>query len=185
MTVRLDSADALLLVDIQNDFCPGGALAIAQGDAVVPVANEWIAAARAARVPVLASRDWHPLEHASFIEQGGPWPVHCVQDTDGARFRADLDLRADDVRISKGNAFDKDANSAFEDTGLASYLHRKGIERLWVGGLAEDVCVLHTVLDACKAGFQTHLITAATRPVDPGARDAVRQQMRDAGAVLA
>lgn len=180
----LDTGDALLVVDVQNDFCPGGALAVDGGDAVIPVLNRWIGSAREAGIPVIASRDWHPVDHVSFRAQGGPWPEHCVQDTHGARFHPDLALPDDAVRVSKGTAFDRDAYSAFDGTGLAGFLHKQGIQRLWVGGLAQDVCVLATVKDACKAGFQTHLIGNATRAVEPDRSRQVLEEMRKAGAVL-
>lgn len=184
MNAQLQSGDALLLVDVQNDFCAGGSLPVPGGDDVVPVLNRWIEAAQAARAPVFASRDWHPVGHCSFKQQGGPWPVHCVQDTEGAAFHPGLDLPATAIRVSKGAAFDKDAYSAFDGTGLAAYLRGLGVRRLWVGGLAQDVCVLHTVLDACKEGFETHLIPEGTRPVDPAAAEKADARMRAAGAVL-
>lgn len=176
--------DALLIVDVQNDFCPGGALAVPEGDAVVPVLNHWITVAREAGIPIFASRDWHPVDHISFEQQGGPWPVHCVQDSEGARFHPDLELPDDAIRVSKGTAFDADAYSAFDGTGLAGYLRQREVKRLWVGGLAEDVCVLATVKDACAEGFDTHLIADATRAVDPDRSARVRGEMQDAGAVL-
>lgn|SRR5690606_19995635 len=185
MTEKLQSGDALLIVDVQKDFCAGGALAVPGGDEVVPVLNEWIEAARAAGVPIIASRDWHPREHVSFASQGGPWPEHCVQDTEGAEFHDDLALPDSAVRVSKGTAFDRDAYSAFDGTGLDTYLARHGIRRLWVGGLAEDVCVLQTVLDARRKGFDTHVIAGATRPVDPAARPRVLEEMEKAGARIA
>jgi nicotinamidase/pyrazinamidase len=184
MTVQLQSGDALLIVDLQKDFCAGGKLAVPDGDSIVPVLNEWIAAARDAGVAVIASRDWHPQEHCSFSIRGGPWPEHCVQDTEGAEFHPELELPQSAVRVSKGTAFDQDAYSAFDGTGLESYLCRHGIERLWVGGLAEDVCVLQTVLDARRKGFDTRLIAEATRPVDPAAHHRVLAEMRDAGASI-
>ena len=174
--------DALLIVDVQNDFCPGGALAVDDGDAVVPVLNQWIASALDAEIPIIASRDWHPVDHVSFAHQGGPWPVHCVQDTAGADFHPELNLPDSAVRVSKGTAFDRDAYSAFDNTGLAGYLHQLGVKRLWVGGLAQDVCVLATVKDACGLGFETHLIIDATRAVSPAESAAVVAQMREAGA---
>lgn len=183
-TQLLQTGDALLIVDVQNDFCPGGALAVPNGDAVVPVLNNWISAARKAGVPVIASRDWHPVSHVSFSAQGGPWPDHCIQDTPGAEFHPRLALPEDAVRVSKGTAFDRDAYSAFDGTGLASYLRDLGVQRLWVGGLAEDVCVLATVKDACEAGFETHLIQEATRPVDPDAEAETLQSMQQSGALL-
>lgn len=185
MTTRLQSGDALVIVDLQKDFCAGGSLQVPDGDSVVAVLNDWIATARDANVPIIASRDWHPLEHCSFDAQGGPWPEHCVQDSEGAEFHDDLELPAWTVLVSKGCAFDRDAYSAFDGTGLESFLRRRGVQRLWIGGLAEDVCVLQTVLDACKKGFDTYLIPEATRPVDPASRPRVEAEMRGAGAKLA
>ncbi|MFO7275745.1 MAG: nicotinamidase [Pseudomonadota bacterium] len=178
----LRRGDALLIIDVQNDFCPGGALPIAEGDKVVPVLNRWIDAAVAARIPVYASRDWHPEGHVSFKESGGPWPPHCVQDTEGAAFRADLHLPANTIKVTKGTRFDHDQNSAFDETGLEAHLRRSGISRLWVGGLALDVCVLATVLDARRHGFDVTVIRGATRGVTPeGCREAERK-MLEAGA---
>lgn len=180
----LASGDALLIVDMQNDFCPGGALPVEGGHDVVPVLNEWLAAAREAGVPVFASRDWHPVDHVSFKHRGGPWPVHCVQDTPGARFHPDLKLPDNAVLVSKGTRFDQDAYSAFENTGLGGYLKERGIRRLWVGGLAQDVCVLDTVLAARKEGFAVHVIPEATRPVDRAGGEEALRRMREAGAVI-
>lgn len=185
MTVQLQSGDALLIVDLQKDFCDGGKLAVPDGDSVVPVLNEWIAAAQGAGVPIVASRDWHPREHVSFAPQGGPWPEHCVQDSEGAEFHDGLQLPDSAVRVSKGTAFDRDAYSAFDGTGLESWLRRHGVERLMVGGLAEDVCVLQTVLDARRRGFDTRLIADATRPVDPESHERVLDEMKNAGARIA
>ena len=115
---RLRDGDALLVVDVQNDFTPGGALGVPDGDAVIPVLNEWIAAAREANVPIYASRDWHPADHVSFESRGGPWPAHCVQDTPGAQFHSDLDLKEDVIVLSKGDHPDLEAYSAFDQTEL-------------------------------------------------------------------
>lgn len=174
--------DALLIVDVQNDFCPGGALPIEGGHDVVPVLNRCIAAALAKEVPVYASRDWHPAHHVSFEERGGPWPPHCIQDSDGARFHPDLALPDGVIKITKGVRFDQDQNSAFDQTGLADQLREDGIGRVQVGGLAEDVCVRATVLDAVKAGFETVLIGNATRPVTSEGGEKARREMADAGA---
>lgn len=176
--------DALVVVDVQRDFCEGGALAIPQGDAVVPVLNRWMAAADASGVPIYASRDWHPLRHPSFVELGGAWPVHCVQDTAGAAFHADLSLPQSAIVVTKGTRFDQDQNSAFDSTGLEAELHRRGIRRLWVGGLAQDVCVCATVLDARRHGFETVVIADATMPVTREGFDRAEQQMREAGAAF-
>lgn len=178
----LERGDALVIVDVQNDFCPGGALPIEAGDQVVPVLNRWIAAATGATVPVYASRDWHPAGHVSFRESGGPWPAHCLQDSDGARFRVDLRLPPDTVKVTKGVRFDHDQNSAFDETGLSAHLQGRGIRRLWIGGLAQDVCVLATVLDARAAGFEVIVIRDATRGVSREGCAAAEERMRAAGA---
>jgi len=178
----LAAGDALLAVDVQNDFCSGGALAIDDGDAVVTPLNRWLAAARKAGVPVFAARDWHPLGHVSFKERGGPWPPHCVQDTTGAAFHAGLELPGDAVMISKGTRFDHDQYSVFNDTGLARRLREDGIGRLWIGGLALDYCVERTALDARAAGFDVVVIEDATRPITPQGGKTAIGRMQAAGA---
>jgi nicotinamidase/pyrazinamidase len=182
----LGPSDALIVVDVQNDFCPGGALPVPEGDRVVPVLNRWIEAARAGGATIVASRDWHPADHVSFRERGGSWPPHCIQDTKGAAFHRGLRLPTDAVIVSKGTDRDHDQYSAFGGSSLADDLRRRGVRRLWVGGLAEDYCVRATVLDALKAGFEVHLIADAVRPVnvrpDDGRR--AREEMREAGCVI-
>lgn len=181
----LQHGDALLIIDVQNDFCPGGALPIADGDSVVPVLNAWIDAAHAQGIPIYVSRDWHPKGHLSFQEKSGPWPPHCLQDTPGAAIHPDLHLPENVVMVTKGVRFDQDQNSAFDQTGLADELRRNGVQHVWIGGLAQDVCVLASALDARKAGFQVHVIKAATRPVTPeGGAQAIRQ-MRAVGINIA
>jgi len=178
----LQSGDALFIVEMQKDFCPGGRLPVEGGDEVVPVINRWIAAAVAKGVPVYASRDWHPAGHISFKESGGLWPPHCIQDSDGAKFHQDLALPESTVIVTKGVRFDHDQYSAFDQTGLAVQLRKNGIRRLWVAGLAEDVCVLATVLDACKEGFEVVLLEKGTRPITAEGGEDARRQMQDAGA---
>jgi nicotinamidase/pyrazinamidase len=128
------------------------------------------------------SRDWHPAGHVSFRNQGGPWPPHCIQESEGARFHPQLELPRHAIKITKGTRFDQDQYSVFDQTGLTEELRRKGIRRLWVGGLAEDVCVLATVLDARKEGFEVMVIADATRPVTMEGGQSARQQMRKSGA---
>jgi nicotinamidase/pyrazinamidase len=178
----LQPGDALIVVDVQEDFCPGGALPIERGDEVVPILNRWISAAVDARVPVVASRDWHPEHHMSFAESGGEWPVHCVQDSAGARMHHDLKLPASAILVTKGAHLDRDQYSAFDGTELAADLRKRGVTRVWIGGLAEDVCVRATVLDARQEGFETIVIADGTRPVtrEGGAR--ADEEMRQAGA---
>lgn len=177
----LTKGDALIVVDVQNDFCPAGALPIERGDEVVPVINEWIAAAKAAGVPVYASRDWHPGNHLSFEPEGGEWPPHCIQDTQGAAFHAELDLPGEAIVVTKGTRFDKDQYSAFDETGLAAELKKRGVTRVWIGGLALDVCVRATALGAVKAGLEVHVIEEATRAVTPEGGKAALEEMRSAG----
>lgn len=180
----LRDGDGLLVVDVQNDFCPGGALAVAEGDRVVPVLNEWIRAAREHGLPIYASRDWHPRGHVSFRAQGGEWPPHCLQDTPGAAFHPGLALPDEAVRVTKGVRFDHDQYSAFHDTGLAERLARDGVHRLFVGGLAQDVCVRATVLDALAADLEVHVLVPGTRPVSAEAGREALRAMEAAGAVL-
>ncbi|MFE8073242.1 nicotinamidase [Marinobacteraceae bacterium S3BR75-40.1] len=176
--------DALLIVDVQNDFCEGGSLAVPDSEAIIPVVNHWIDQAGQRGWPIIASRDWHPVDHCSFQDRDGPWPVHCVQDTPGAAFHPQMKLPDDAVRVSKGTRFDEDAYSAFDGTDLGSYLRRHGIERLHVLGLALDVCVQATVKDACKEGFNVELIADGTRAVDSDKTEQVYQELREAGSAI-
>lgn len=180
----LRPGDALLIVDVQNDFCPGGALPIAGGDAIIPAINAWIAAATAAGVAIYASRDWHPHVHPSFAAHDGPWPPHCVQDTTGAAFHPQLQLPATTIIVTKGTRFDEDQNSAFHHTGLATQLCKHQVRRLWLCGLALDVCVLATALDARAAGFDVHLLADCSCPVSHAGGLQAMAQMRAAGVVI-
>ena len=184
MIPKLDSSDALVIVDVQTDFCPGGALAVPEGDLVVPVLNRWIDQARRAGALIVATRDWHPPDHGSFAAQGGPWPVHCVQETPGAAFHPNLALPDDAVTISTGIAPEDEGYSGFQGTDLAQRLKTAGVRRLWVGGLALDYCVRATVLAGLEAGFEVHLILDATRAVNlgPGDGDKSIKRMKSAGA---
>ena len=184
MEPKMKQGDALLIVDVQRDFCSGGALPVPGGDDVVPVLNRWIKAALDAGVIIYASRDWHPQAHLSFRERGGPWPPHCIQDTVGAQFHPNLRLPPSAIVVSKGVRFDKDQNSAFDDTGLAVELRRRGVRRIWVGGLAQDVCVRATALDAVRAEFEVHLVAGATKPVRPEDGERALAEMRRAGVII-
>ena len=177
--------DALIIVDVQNDFLPGGALPVAGGDQVIPPLNDYARRFRAAGFPVIATRDWHPPDHRSFSTHGGPWPPHCVAGTDGARFAADLELPPDAVIVSKASTPDDDTYSGFDGNNLAAELRRQGVHRVFVGGLATDYCVLHTVLGALREGFATVLLTDAVRAVEvhPGDGAAAITAMQAAGAV--
>jgi nicotinamidase/pyrazinamidase len=176
---------ALIVVDVQNDFCPGGTLAVPRGDEVVEPLNELIDEFLERGDPVYKSRDWHPLTTKHFAAYGGTWPVHCVQNTKGAEFHPAL---RDDPRIkviSKGLG-DKDCYSAFDETNLASQLREQGVEEVLVGGLATDYCVKNTVLDALKNGFKVKVIEDAMRAVELQTGDGARalDEMRAAGAEI-
>jgi nicotinamidase/pyrazinamidase len=182
---------ALLVVDVQNDFCPGGSLAVAGADAVIPAINEQIRRFQRQGAPILLSRDWHPAQTSHFQDQGGPWPPHCVQGTPGAEFRAGLDLPSGAIIVSKGMANDEDGYSAFvarDEQGrrLADLLHDFQVERVLVAGLATDYCVVNSVLEARQAGFDVDVLEAGIRAVDLEPGDGARaiERMRAAGARL-
>src|SRR5262245_28454380 len=182
----MEHGDALLVVDVQNDFCPGGALGVSGGDQVVPVLNRWIQEAQRKNIPVFFTRDWHPSGHVSFKARGGPWPPHCVQGTPGADFHRDLRLPPNAQVVSKGYELDKDSYSAFGGTGLQEKLRQAGIRRIWIGGLAQDYCVRETSLDGIREGFEVHVIVEGTRPVNIKPEDGKRAlaDIRAAGAIL-
>lgn len=183
--IRLGAGDALIVVDVQLDFLPGGTLAVPRGDEVVPVLNRGIAAFRARGLPVVATRDWHPADHCSFKAQGGPWPSHCIAGSDGARFAPLLEFPCEVRIVSKAVTADKDAYSGFEGTELDALLREAGVERVFVGGLATDYCVLNTVRDALRLGYRTVLLEDAIRAVEvaPGDGERAIAEMRKLGAV--
>ena len=184
MKVKLSKTDALIVVDVQKDFCPGGALAVPLGDKVVPAVNGYIDKFTAKSLPVFATRDWHPKNHISFKAYGGIWPVHCVKETDGAKFHPDLRLPASAVIISKATRAGKEAYSGFQGTRLKSMLRRLRVKRLFIGGLATDYCVKNTVLDALVSGFTVFFLMDASRGVDVKPQDSEKavEQMLGAGA---
>ncbi len=180
---------ALLVVDVQNDFCPGGALAVTDGDRVVAPLNRAAAIFAAAHLPVLASRDWHPARSAHFQPFGGPWPAHCVQDTPGAELHPRLHLPDTGILLSKGMDETRDGYSAFDGmteagSPLAEVLGEHTVNHLYVGGLATDYCVRATVLDALERGFAVTLLVDAVAGVDvqPGDSKRALAEMASAGA---
>jgi nicotinamidase/pyrazinamidase len=176
--------EALIIVDFQNDFTPGGALAVTDGDRIAPRVNELAADPRFDLV--VATRDWHPANHGSFEEQGGPWPVHCVQGTHGAELHASLDRAAVDVIVDKGTDPDTEGYSGFEGTTLGELLRERGIDRVTVVGLATDYCVKNTALDALRQGLDVTVDSEGVRGVDvaPGDADRALDELRDAGATV-
>jgi len=183
---------ALVLVDVQNDFLPGGSLAVPGGDQIVPVLNRYLELFHRAGLPIYATRDWHPEHTRHFTTQGGVWPPHCVQGTRGAEFHPDLHLPPETIVVSKGMDPNEDSYSGFQgrtDDGVefAEDLRRRGIEHLYIGGVATDYCVRHTVLDARRAGFQVTVLEDAIRGVDlaPGDSERAVREMAEAGALFA
>jgi len=182
---------ALLIVDVQIDFCPGGALAVPEGDRIVPVINRCIDHFSHKGIPVIASRDWHPPQTSHFREFGGLWPVHCVQESDGARFHPDLRLPPGAIIVSKGMDPARDDYSAFNAIDslrveLGQLLDELGVERLYVVGLATDYCVRESVLEALRLGFGVTVISDAVKGVDirDGDSDRAMAEMAAAGAAV-
>ena len=180
---------ALLIVDVQNDFCPGGALAVADGDQVVPVLNRLAVWAAARGLPVYASRDWHPADSTHFAGNGGPWPTHCVAGSAGARLHPNLALPSRAMIVTKGTGRDEDGYSAFDGQvagrgPLLDDLRARGVDHLIVGGLATDYCVRASVLDARRHGLGVTVVEDGVRAVNlvEGAGDRALAEMREAGA---
>ncbi len=185
MAVEVNKYSALIVVDVQNDFCVGGTLAVPDGDKVVYILNDYIPRFFAKGAAIFATRDWHPMHHISFKERGGPWPPHCVQRTKGADFHQDLKLPFGVEIISKGFLAEKDAYSGFEGTELKTRLCYRSIQKVFVGGLATDYCVRNTVLDSLKHRFETCLLLDAVRGVNLQPDDSKKaiSEMRSAGAI--
>ena len=179
----LRKGDVLVVVDVQNDFVTGS-LAVPGGGEVVAPLNAWIETFEREALPVVATRDWHPANHISFRDQGGPWPPHCVAGTQGAGFAPVLRLPAGTLLVSKATRPDREAYSGFEGTDLGARLRRLGAKRLFVGGLATDYCVLRTVVDARRNGYEAFVLADAIRAVDvhPGDGDEAEAAMSRAGA---
>lgn len=174
---------ALILVDIQNDFCPDGALAVTDGDAVVAPANELIDYFEKKQWPIILTRDWHPADHMSFTENGGIWPVHCVAETPGSAFHPDLKIPENAIYINKATETSTEAYSGFSGTELASILEEMGITELVIAGLATDYCVKMTVLDAKKLGIKTTVVKEGIRAVNVKPEDGANAiaEMQNAG----
>ncbi len=179
--------DALIVVDVQNDFLPGGALAVAGGDEVIEPLNGYIRHFARRSLPVFATRDWHPREHCSFREHGGRWPAHCVAGTDGAKFPPQLKLPPDVHVISKATQPEPDAYSGFQGTDLAQQLRDLGCTRVFIGGLATEYCVRATALDARAAGLEVVVPADAIRALDtqPGDGEHALAELKASGAQVA
>ncbi len=185
-TLKLHDGDALIVVDVQNDFLPGGALAVTGGDAVIAPLNCLSGKFAANGLALIFSRDWHPPDHCSFSENGGTWPRHCVAGTHGAAFPDALAIPDSASIVSKATEAGEESYSALQGTGLAATLRDQGVRRVFVGGLATDYCIRATVLDLLDAGFATILVLDAVRAVEvkPGDGENAIREMSAAGAVL-
>lgn len=175
--------EALIVVDVQNDFCPGGALPVPEGDAIIPTVNQLLTYPWRR----VATRDWHPPRHCSFREQGGPWPPHCIQNTAGAAFHKLLNVSRIERVFSKATDEQREAYSAFQDTEIADWLRGEGVGRVFVVGLATDYCVKQTALDAQAAQFEVLVLQDATRAVNVNEKDGERalEELREHGITLA
>ena len=170
LPIHLDKRTALIVVDVQNDFCPAGALPVPDGDKIILSLNGYIRKFRDSGAPIIFTRDWHPPDHSSFKSQGGPWPAHCIQNSEGAKFHRNLLIPDNAEIVSK--AYEKDeAYSFFRGTDLAEKLHSRGVGRLLVGGLATDYCVKETVLDGLQNGFEVYHLDDASRGVNVNPND--------------
>lgn len=169
--IELGKGDALLISDVQNDFLPGGRLAVPEGEQIIPVLNRYIGQFSHRQLPVFAIRDWHPANHCSFIQQGGPWPEHCVAGSKGAEFSADLHLPVSALVISKGTDVEQDGYSGFTNRTFKEQLDNAGVRRLFIGGLATDYCVLNTVRDALSHHYNVVLLTDAIRAINVRRQD--------------
>lgn len=178
--------DALIIVDVQNDFLPGGALAVPHGDQIIPPLNNYIGKFSGKELPIFVTRDWHPKDHCSFKEQGGIWPPHCVANTHGAQFSYQLKLPDNIHIISKAIYSDNDAYSGFGGTSLAVKLNDSNIKRVFIGGLATDYCVKATVEDAINNGYITYYLKDASRAVNikPNDRKDAEESMVKSGAIM-
>lgn len=189
MTSRYKKGDALLIIDAQNDFFPGGALPVAEGDQIITTINNWLAARSDAGIPVFASRDWHPIDHCSFKEQGGPWPMHCVQNSKGAEIHSQINLPDDAIIVNTAYEPSKEAYSAFQGQtpdglGLHEAMQKKDIKRIWLVGLAQDFCVCESAIDGRKKGYEVHLLIKGTKPIHEETGEDALQRMRAAGVVI-
>ena len=187
--VNLKHGDALSVTDVQNDFLPGGALAVPAGDRIIPFVNHAIELFKKNGLPVFFSRDWHPPDHRSFKNQGGPWPPHCVQNTSGAGFPSEMKIPEGAIIISKGDEKGTEQYSSLGGSDAngdtqSALLKKLGIKRVFVVGLATDYCVLNSVKDACSEGYEVYVLTDAIRAVDvnPGDGEKALDDMMRAGA---
>jgi len=182
--IEVGTGDALLIIDMQRDFMPGGALPVAGADALLSVINACMRRFEGKGLPIFATRDWHPDDHSSFVTEGGSWPVHCVADSDGARFAEGLELPQDVHTINKGKQCALPGYSAFEATALHMQLQAQGVHCLFVAGVATEYCVLASVLDALELGYAVVLLGDGVRAVSAQDGAQALHDMQQRGAVI-
>ena len=170
----IGQGDALIVVDMQEDFMPWGALPVPDADKIIDLINRYITAFKDRGALIVATRDWHPPDHISFQERGGPWPPHCVRGTKGAEFVKGLNLPDDTIIVSKATQSEEEAYSGFQGTGLGKELKERGVRRVFICGVATEYCVKNTALDAVKEGFDTYLLTDAIKGVEVNEGDVRR-----------
>ncbi|WP_456321126.1 nicotinamidase [Palaeococcus sp. (in: euryarchaeotes)] len=174
--------EALIVVDMQRDFMPGGALPVPEGDRIIPKVNEYIKTFKEKGALIIATRDWHPPNHMSFKEYGGIWPPHCIQNTEGAEFV--VKLPEDAIIISKADKPDKEAYSGFQDTNLAELLRERGIKKVYICGVATEYCVKATALDALREGFEVYLLKDAIKGIKKEDEEDALKELEEEGAKI-
>ncbi len=185
MKVAITRNSALVVVDVQRDFMPGGALPVPKGDLVIGPINTLIARFKIKGLPVIFTRDWHPPDHISFQERGGPWPPHCIKNTKGAEFHPDMEIPEGAIIVSKATERDKEAYSGFQGTNLNDILREKGIKRIFLGGVATEYCVKATVLDALNLGYEVIVVEEAIKGISEDEEVKARDSMLDEGSIFA
>ncbi|MGB9631057.1 MAG: nicotinamidase [Candidatus Methanodesulfokora sp.] len=184
MRLAVTVNSCLIVVDVQRDFMPGGALPVPQGDSVISPLNSLIELFSSKGLPIVFTRDWHPRDHISFVDRGGPWPPHCVINSEGAEFHPNLIIPPKAIIVSKGTNRDREAYSGFQGTDLHSILLEKGVKRLFVGGVATEYCVKSTVIDALEIGFETIVVEEAVKGINKRDELSAKEEMIDHGAIL-
>lgn len=176
--IQLQPGDALLVIDIQNDFLSEGSLPVPEGNQIIPVLNRYISLFQKQRLPIFMTRDWHPPDHHSFISHGGPWPEHCIAESKGSAFPENLLVPSEALIFSTGTEVDKNGYSGFENALFNRQLKTAHVHRLFIGGLATDYCVLYTVLDALKYNYQVLLLKDAIRAVNVHSDDGSKAERK-------
>ncbi|MCJ7712870.1 nicotinamidase [Candidatus Bathyarchaeota archaeon] len=183
--ITIKKTDALIVVDVQNDFLFGGSLPVPKGEKIIPFLNYYLNLFKKAQGKVFATRDWHSINHLSFKEQGGIWPLHCICGTKGAEFYPKLKLPNNTTVISKATDPDKESYSGFDGTELCEKLKKNKVINVFIGGLATDYCVKNTAVDALKLGFKTFFLIDASKGigVNPGNVKRSIEMMQNKGAI--